>query len=156
MKLPTSRGLVGWWQPVGWRSGLLIEGLLVQVPGLASQKGAKVGMFTVLSEMLYTETNATTLPICLQERYLTDAIASVKVCCDSMQALRTFTTLALYWPRSMLLRCDSSVQCQSYSFNAHQSTPGSSTGGYIKLIPLTLSSPTVLAYKMFHRSPFKC
>lgn len=33
---------MGWWQPVGQRSGPLIEGLLVQVAGLTSQKVAKV------------------------------------------------------------------------------------------------------------------
>ena len=36
-----SGGLVGWWRPVGQRSRMLIEGLLVQVPGLTSQEVAK-------------------------------------------------------------------------------------------------------------------
>lgn len=36
-----SGGLVGWWRPVGQRSRTLIEGLLVQVPGLTSQGVAK-------------------------------------------------------------------------------------------------------------------
>lgn len=35
-------GLLGWWQSVGQRSRPLIEGLLVQVPGLMSHEVAKV------------------------------------------------------------------------------------------------------------------
>lgn len=37
-----SGGLVGWWQTAGQKTKQLIEGLLVQVPGQASQKVPKV------------------------------------------------------------------------------------------------------------------
>lgn len=40
---------MGWWQPVGQRSRPLIEGLLVQVPGLTSQKVDKVELHVQMS-----------------------------------------------------------------------------------------------------------